>query len=42
MNIEPMKAEHREEILAMMRVFYTSPAVSTNGSEEIFRAGIEK
>lgn len=41
MNIEPMKAEHREEILAMMRVFYTSPAVSTNGSEEIFRADIE-
>ena len=40
MNIEVMKERHREEILAMMRVFYASPAVSTNGSEEIFQADI--
>ena len=25
----------------MMRVFYASPAVSTNGSEEIFRADVD-
>ena len=41
MNIEIMKEQHREEILAMMRVFYASPAVYTNGSEEIFQADID-
>lgn len=41
MNIELMKTQHREEILSMMRVFYASPAVSTNGSEEIFHADID-
>lgn len=40
-KIEPLTAEHREEVLAMMRVFYASPAVSTNGSEEIFHADLE-
>ena len=42
MNIEPMGPEHREDILAMMRVFYASPALYTNGSEEIFRADVEE
>lgn len=41
MNIEVMTADHREEVLAMMRVFYASPAVSTNGSEEIFQSDID-
>lgn len=30
-----------EEVLEMMRVFYASPAVLSNGSEEIFRNDIE-
>ena len=41
MKIEPMREEYREEIQGMMRVFYASPAVLTNGSEEIFRADID-
>lgn len=41
MNIEIMKKEHREEVLSMMNVFYHSPAVHTDGSEEIYRADIE-
>lgn len=28
-------------VIAMMREFYTSPAVITDGSEEIFRANVE-
>ena len=40
-KIKPMTEKHSGEVLAMMRVFYASPAVSTNGSEEIFRADIE-
>ena len=41
MKLEAMREEHREEVTAMMRVFYASPAVSTNGSAEIFRADID-
>ena len=41
MKLEAMREEHREEVLAMMRVFYASPAVSTNGSEDIFRADVD-
>ena len=41
MKLEAMREEHREEVLAMIRVFYASPAVSTNGSEEIFRADVD-
>ena len=37
----PMTNEYREDILSMMRVFYASPAVATNGSEEIFRADVD-
>ncbi|MBR1455757.1 MAG: GNAT family N-acetyltransferase [Oscillospiraceae bacterium] len=36
-----MREKDRGEVLAMMRTFYASPAVSTNGSEEIFRADID-
>ena len=35
-----MTEEHAEEVLEMMRVFYTSPAVHTDGSEEIFQNDI--
>ena len=40
-EIFTMTDKHREEVLSMMRVFYASPAVATNGSEEIFRADVE-
>ena len=42
MKIEPMTEKYREPVLEMMRVFYASPAVSTNGSEEIFRADVDR
>ena len=35
-HIRHMTKDDREEILEMMRTFYASPAVSTDGSEEIF------
>lgn len=38
--IEPMTEGHRNAVLEMMRIFYTSPAVWTNGSEEIFQRDI--
>lgn len=41
MTITPMARDHAQEVAEMMRVFYASPAVSTNGSEEIFRRDIE-
>lgn len=41
MLIEKMTAEHAESVIDMMQVFYTSPAVHTNGSEEIYRADVE-
>lgn len=40
-QILSMQRAHTDEVLAMMQVFYNSPAVFTNGSEEIFRADIE-
>ena len=39
--IRKMKREDKDEVIAMMRGFYTSPAVYTNGSEEIFQADVE-
>lgn len=36
-KVENMTAAHGEQVLAMMQTFYASPAVSTNGSPEIFR-----
>ena len=39
--IRLMTAEDKENVLEMMRVFYASPAVLSNGSEEIFINDIE-
>ena len=39
--IRSMVAADKETVLAMMRTFYTSPAVLSNGSEEIFAADID-
>lgn len=41
MIINEMKPEHKNEVLNMMNVFYHSPAVFTDGSEEIYLADIE-
>lgn len=41
LQILSMTNAHREKVLSMMRVFYASPAVATNGSEEIFQADID-
>ena len=41
MNIEAMKKEHTKAVIEMMRIFYTSPAVHTDGSEEIYRTDVE-
>lgn len=35
-KIRNMKESDREDVLRMMRVFYASDAILTNGSEEIF------
>lgn len=40
-TIRPMVETDKVSVLEMMRVFYTSPAVFTNGSEEIFLSDIE-
>lgn len=40
-EIKEMTIEHFDEVMEMMRVFYASPAVLSNGSEEIFRNDIE-
>ncbi len=40
-RIRTMRAEDSEAVIAMMRVFYASPAVHTNGSEAIFRRDVE-
>ena len=39
--IRTMTAEDKVEVLEMMRVFYASPAVLSNGSEEIFNKDID-
>ena len=36
LKILPLTTEHFDAVKRMMRVFYASPAVSTNGSEDIF------
>lgn len=41
MQIQRMTRAHAERVIDMMRVFYASPAVSTNGSESIFHADVE-
>lgn len=40
-HIRKMTAEDKPQVLEMMRVFYRSDAVWTNGSEEIFQADID-
>lgn len=40
-RILSMTEAHQETVLSMMRVFYASPAVATNGSEEIFQADVD-
>ena len=39
--IRKMKPEDKASVMEMMRVFYASEAVLSNGSEEIFRADFE-
>ena len=39
--IRKMEEQDRQSVLEMMRMFYASPAVSTNGSEEIFQTDID-
>lgn len=41
MIIREMKKSDGEKVLEMMRVFYASDAVFSNGSEEIFKSDIE-
>lgn len=40
-NIRMMTSEDKETVMDMMRIFYASPAVLSNGSEEIFASDIE-
>lgn len=40
-GIRAMTEQDKSSVLAMMRVFYASPAVLSNGSEEIFANDIE-
>lgn len=40
-SIRPMTPQDQQTVLEMMRVFYASDAVFTNGSEEIFRSDVE-
>ncbi len=39
--IREMTAADKSSVINMMRVFYASPAVHTNGSEEIFAADVD-
>ncbi len=39
--IRPMTRNDKETVIEMMRVFYSSAAVHTNGSEEIFENDVE-
>ena len=41
-TIRTMTRCDKDEVLTMMRAFYSSPAVYTNGSEEIFLNDIEQ
>ena len=40
-NIRKMVRDDKNTIIDMMRVFYASPAVLSNGSEEIFEVDVE-
>lgn len=41
-KIEILTKEYTDQVMEMMRIFYASPAVHTDGSEEIFRCDIEE
>ena len=41
MNIRKMEQRDRAEVIEMMREFYSSPAVLSNGSQEIFEADFD-
>ena len=41
-TIKCLTREYADAVINMMRVFYASPAVFTNGSEEIFRRDVEQ
>ena len=41
MTIRSMTIEDKSHVMEMMKTFYASPAVWSNGSEEIFAADIE-
>ena len=41
MTIRAMRLEDKSSVLEMMRVFYASPAVLSNGSEEIFENDVD-
>ena len=40
-KIRTMTSDDKSDVFEMMRVFYNSPAVYTNGSDEIFSCDIE-
>lgn len=40
-SIRSMRESDRAEVLRMMRTFYSSPAVFSNGSEEVFNTDID-
>ena len=40
-NVRKMQKEDKEDIILMMKTFYSSDAVFTNGSEEIFNNDFE-
>lgn len=42
LQIRKMVRDDMEQVVSMMRTFYASPAVFTNGSEEIFRRDVEE
>lgn len=41
MTIRSMEEKDRRAVIDMMRVFYASEAVSTNGSQEIFESDVD-
>ena len=40
-KIRNMEKYDKSQVIEMMRVFYASPAVLSNGSEEIFEADVD-
>jgi ribosomal protein S18 acetylase RimI-like enzyme len=39
-KILPMEEKHRSEVVKMMRVFFSSPAVLSDGNDEIFNSDV--